>query len=508
MRRRVRWQVVAVISGLAAVGFLPAAQAASPSPGAMAAASDPCAQPVGNPNPTTESTAWRERDLQNIDCATQRQQDELSNPAFLRMWAIESDEGDPGTETQRVITQLEQPTRPIANGIYYSPGTTVTDPFRDPVRWEEEGRGHQQLVTIDATDGAHLNARLYWPNDRGPFPGVLMIPGLQAYNEVYDWVGEGLAESGYMVLIPDPQGQGASESLPHNPDGSIACGTSGCSETSTDPASDQTQLVAVTSGLDFLLSTSGHHDPDAVGANAAGTLKYNPEWSLLDPHEIGLAGHSNGAIAVTSAGQNDRRVKAVVSMDNLDGSITLAKGASIHAPTLYFGVDYPFPSVLAPNSPSEPPNAEQHAEYAYAQTKAAGVDTMLIVPRASTHYEFDYEPFPASLQASRYGERVAFYYMRGWFDRYLKGEHSATQRLTATYFDNSADQSSIGAATFDAAVAAADPTNPAAGNVPYKIGGLCVANLLSFYYDSDYWLNGGRLTATNLQARGCPSQRA
>ena len=461
-----------------------------------------CDQPPGNPAPGT--AAWEERDLNNLECATQRQQDELSNPAFLRMWAIESGEGDPGSATQAIVAQLEQPTRPTVNATHDSPGATITDPFRDPVRWGEEGRGHQQTLTIDATDGAHLNARLYLPNGRGPFPGVLMIPGLQAYNEVYDWVGEGLAEAGYMVLIPDPQGQGGSENLPHNPDGSIACGASGCSDTSTNPASDQTQVVAVTSGLDFLLSTPAHPDPDAVGANAAGTLTYNPDWALLESHNVGLAGHSNGAIAVTSAGQNDPRVKAVASMDNLDGSISLAPGAKIHAPALYFGVDYPFPSVLEPMNPESPPNPTLHQDFAYAQTVKAGLDSMVIVPRASTHYEFDYEPFPASLQSSRYGERVAFFYTLAWFDRYLRNNvvrdgHTATQRLTAGYFDASADASSIGAGTYNPSAAAADPTNPAAGNVPYMIAGKCVSNLLSFYYQSAYSLNGGALANSHME---------
>jgi dienelactone hydrolase len=480
--------------------------AAANAQGSAASSAVVCDQWLGNPAPGT--AAWEERDINNLECATQRQQDELTNPAFLRMWAIESGEGDPDSLTQAIVDQLEQPTRPTVNAIHDSPGTSITDPFRNPVLWQDEGLGQQMTLTIDATDGAHLNARLYWPNGRGPFPGVLMIPGLQAYNEVYDWVGEGLAEAGYMVLIPDPQGQGGSENLPHNPDGWIACGvsTSVCSGPPVyDPASDETQVVAVTSGLDFLLSTPTHSDPDAVGANAAGTLTYNPEWALLNPHEIGLAGHSNGAIAVTSAGQDDPRVKAVVSMDNIDGSIKLAPGARIHAPALYFGVDYAFPSVLQPKNPERPPDPTQHEDYAYAQTVKAGVDSMVIVPRASTHYEFDYEPFPASLPASRYGERVTFYYMLAWFDRYLKGEASATGRLTAPYFDSSADASSIGSGTFAAAAALADPTNPAAGNVPYKIGGKCVADLLSFYYYSGYRLDGGKLTQRNMRGRGCPA---
>ena len=259
-------------------------------------------------------------------------------------------------------------------------------------------------------------------------------------------------------------------------------------------------------------------------ANAEGTLLYNPEWHLLDPSEIGVAGHSLGAIAVTSAGQEDVAgtgdgsgkitypIKAIVSMDNLNGSIDLAKGAKIHVPALYFDVDYAFPSVLEPQNPESPPNPDEFMENdSFAQTKAAGVDTMVVVPRASTHYEFDYLPFPASLQASRYGERVAFYYILAWYDKYLDHDivrdgHTGTERLTAEYFDGSADASSIGAGTFDPVAAAADPTNPAAGNVPYEIAGKCVSNLLSFYYESGYWLDGGKLQSSHMEnPLGCPS---
>jgi hypothetical protein len=78
------------------------------------------------------------------------------------------------------------------------------------------------------------------------------------------------------------------------------------------------------------------------------------------------------------------------------------------------------------------------------------------------------------------------HYTLAWFDRYLKGDKRALDRLTATSFDGSADRSSIGAGTYSAEAAAADPLDPAAGNVPYEIEGLPVADRLSFYYDSAY----------------------
>jgi hypothetical protein len=92
------------------------------------------------------------------------------------------------------------------------------------------------------------------------------------------------------------------------------------------------------------------------------------------------------------------------------------------------------------------------------------------------------------LPASRLGERFASHYTVAWFDRYLKGDPKAFARLATTKFDGGADSTSIGAGDYSAEAALADPTNPIAGNVPYKIAGMEVANALSFYHDSAYSL--------------------
>lgn len=213
---------------------------------------------------------------------------------------------------------------------------------------------------------------------------------------------------------------------------------------------------------------------------------------------IGIAGHSLGAIAVTPIGQQDDRVKAVVSYDNLDA--TLASDVPRRVPSLYFATDYAFPATGTPKTSN--PDAAQHLG-AFNQLEAAGIDTMSITTRASDHYEFGYQPYPADFPSSRYGERVAFYYSLAWFDRYLKVDPAATARLTSHTFDDSSDIHSIGAGTYDAARAAADPTNPFAGNVPYKIAGKCVANLLSFYYASAFSLQGGALQSSDVRGQGC-----
>jgi hypothetical protein len=295
-----------------------------------------------------------------------------------------------------------------------------------------------------------------------------------------------MAEAGYVVLIFDPQGQGDSESCGHAPDGTQT----------TCPGTNQPNDTR--SAIDFMLSTPSSPYPWALGPNATGTPTFNPFWANVDANRLGIAGHSLGAIAVTPIGQQDVRVKAVVSYDNLDA--TLTSDVPRRAPSLYFATDYAFPATGTPKASN--PTPTQHFG-AFNQLKAANVDTMSITTRASDHYEFGYQPYPADFPSSRYGERVAFYYSLAWFDRYLKGDSRATARLTSYSYDDSSDRHSIGAGTCDAARAAADPTNPFAGNVPYKIAGKCIANLLSFYYASAFSLEGGALQSNDLRARGC-----
>src|SRR4051794_27594756 len=49
-----------------------------------------CDQPAPDIDPATDPNAWRQRDLQNLQCATERQQDDASNPAFTSKWAAEN----------------------------------------------------------------------------------------------------------------------------------------------------------------------------------------------------------------------------------------------------------------------------------------------------------------------------------------------------------------------------------------------------------------------------------
>ncbi len=442
-----------------------------------------CDQYAGDPDAGTQE--WRERDAHNVECSYQRLQDAQFNPAYLAKVAEQN-----ALEHEEFVTVTgpewaAEPNRKHLAGAA-TPSARVGDPFRSPEEWAAAGRGRHLRFSFINRDGAKLRARLYAPNDTSrAYPAVTFTPGLQSYNEVNSWFAQGLAEAGYVVFIFDPQNQGESESCGHEPDGT---------ET-TCPTTNQPNDTR--SAIDFVLSTPENPYPWAVGANAAGTPTFNPWWENVDREHLGIAGHSLGAIAVTPIGQQDPRVDAVISFDNLDGTLG---NVPRRTPALFFYTDYAFPATGAPKSSA--PNAQQHFG-AYNQLKAAGVDAMSITTRASDHYEWGYQPYPASFPASRYGERVSMYYSLAWFDRYLKGDASATARLTAHAFDGSSDASSIGAGTYDPARAAADPTNPFAGNVPYTIGGKCSANLLSLYYASAYSLEAGQVASQDMRARGC-----
>jgi hypothetical protein len=59
--------------------------------------------------------------------------------------------------------------------------------------------------------------------------------------------------------------------------------------------------------------------------------------------------------------------------------------------------------------------------------------------------------------------------------RYLKNDAGATHRLVSTFVDATVDLHLDRAGTYDPALAAANPSDPFAGNVPYKIQGKCTA---------------------------------
>ena len=482
------------------------ARAVSAAPGDLPGPVD-CTGPAGDPAPGSQ--AWTLRDEENQYCANQRLADELGNPAFGGVFGEET----PTMFAEQNVAMFGEPGHPHLSLAQFVPGGTTADPFRTLDRWTAAGRGRVKPVSFAASDGAQLNGYVFEPPSSvaAPYPGVVITTGsIQGYQQLYFWAAEGLAEAGYMVLTYDVQGQGNSDTLPAacTPDPSQIQSGSVCPGVPFQQAYNFYQGTA--DALNFFFSTPASPYPNArytagqaPTASVGQTLDaYNPRWSDLDTSEVGIAGHSLGAAAVSQVGQCDSRVKAIVAWDNL-APATACNGtgpATVHTPALGFNSEYFF-NTEPMSTPPDPHGKDQ----AFRQLQAAGVDSMPIALRESTHLEYAYVPY--ILPASSLGERVAFYYTLAWFDYYLRHDPTGYERLVAAAFDSSADSHAIGAGAFSPTAAAADPTDPAAGNQPYLIARLPVANRMSFYYESEYALTapgGTRASCPDIRA-GCPA---
>src|SRR3954447_6896409 len=171
--------------GLAAgAGVLAIAAPAAAAPGEP----DCTGPPVADPS---------QREADNVFCGSQRSLDAQSNPAYAAASSqVQAEHGGPVAE----------------------------DPFRDPARLN----GHRfrwQQVSFKDPSGSLLQGMLFRPCDRGscrdrprglrafapPYPGVVIVHGGAANQEMYLWGAEALAGEGYMVLsfqIPEPENAG------------------------------------------------------------------------------------------------------------------------------------------------------------------------------------------------------------------------------------------------------------------------------------------------------------
>jgi dienelactone hydrolase len=482
--------LLAVTSALALMVFGATAVQAKP----LIGVDQKCLKPAGRPVPGT--LAWRQRDLLNQYCSTLRLRDQFLSRAFgfgnltqgASLWV------------DQAVQQAGEPNH-IHGGITtLIPGSQSADPFRTLSRWTDAGRGRVVAVKFDSFNGAQLRGHVFVPPASVPkpaagYPGVVITDGsVQAYENLYYWAAEDLAEAGYMVMTYDPQGQGDSDLFPKN------CPDPG-NPTQTCQGVPYQQNYNFYQGaedsLSFFLADPAHK----FGGS------YNPFATDLDSSRVAIVGHSLGASAVSHVGQCDNRVKTLVAWDNLSkitdcGEVTIPPqyrtNSLISVPALALTNDYAF----NPQPNLNPP--DPHARDAgYQQVAEAGLDAMIVTFRNATHLTYSY--IPAVLPANELGERMASYYTLAWLDYQLRGDPTGFTRLTAGTFDDSVDVHSIGAGIYDPL--AANPTDPYSGNIPYTIAGIRVPNAMSFYYQSEYRLTkpgGGQATCLDMRA-SCPA---
>jgi hypothetical protein len=327
---------------------------------------------------------------------------------------------------------------------------------------------------------------------------------------MYWWLAQDLAERGYVVLVYDVQGQGRSETLPH--DGGPVNALPFCNPFAPPqpleqggcpgvPAQQPSNFVYGTQdALSFFLSTP----PQPFGGSS------NPFWQLVDrapdpetvtpgrTTRVAVVGHSLGAFAVSYLQGVDPRVQVAVALDKLSAGGAGAAGSlpptKPVVPSLGVQSEYGFtvmPYMLnngssltpQPGPPTQGPDPRREEATGFDLFKRAGVESMVIVPRASTHLE--YTDIPLVLPASRYGQDLTSVYVQAWLDRYLKHDAGATARLLGTSFRY---LEPVGAGRWAPVTLRRD-------------------DLLSFYYCSGYALHdlatGGVRASDDIAGVGC-----
>ncbi|MDN4172054.1 alpha/beta hydrolase [Nocardioides sp. SOB77] len=479
----------------------------------------------GEDGPEVHSPAYVARDLQNIADAYGRitgPGGQLQDPAYLPALVAASS----ATTVAQLLAQVATPTRLALTAGNVVPGWNVGNPLR--AGWDGT-RGRMREVSFTNRYGALLRGTVYRPlpgavdpytgaRVRGPFPGVVITPGsVQGSEGMYRWLAQDLAERGYVVLTYDVQGQGRSETLPHEGDQLSAlpfCNpfapprdreVLGCPGVPFQQVSNF--VVGTEDAIDFFVSTPAKPYANPAGAGATPD-RFNPFWRSFDRSRdprpatpgrttrLAIIGHSMGARAVSEVQGTDDRVATVVALDKLfageDGGTIPSVPTNTTTPSvpaLAVQSEYGFTvapyllsagSSLVPAPTPDGPDPRRERRAGYDRWAASRHDAMLVVPRASTH--LDYTDIPLVLPASRHGQALTSVYVQRWLDRYLKhrGGPEALLRTSYRYLE------------------------PAAGGARRAVR-LQRDDLLSFYYCSAYDLGRGedRRTDGDVTDVGC-----
>lgn len=244
-------------------------------------------------------------------------------------------------------------------------------------------------------------------------PLVIITPGSSVGVQAqYQWSARDLAGHGYVAFTIDPRGAGKSGMDAQDP-----CGpgppSSKCYQRNNANPPDYED--ALESGIAFALSAQ------------------DPYQSLIDPNEIGAAGHSEGADVLSYQQGVEPRLKAIVAWDNLISSTTGDQGNAncTNKPTTL-----DTPRVPALGEASETcsglvgPDAKKTG---YELWRKHGIPAMEVVFAGTEHTNFAQEDnVPGTAATGNEQQLHDFeYYTRAWFDLFLRHHPSAAATVLA-----------------------------------------------------------------------------
>ena len=254
---------------------------------------------------------------------------------------------------------------------------------------------------------------------------VITTGSVQGSEGMYVWLAQDLAERGYVVLTYDVQGQGTARrcrtsrarggnALPFcNPFAEPRDGEQyGCPGVPFQQLSNF--VVGTEDAIDFFMSTPArpYANPGSAGATVTTpptpTAAGSTGAATSTPRRPGartklaIIGHSMGAAAVSKVQGTDRRVAAVVALDKLAGPSSTGPLDGTDnkpvAPALAVQSEYGFTVspyltqrrqlARRPQPTPEGPDPMRERATGFDAWAKAGVDSMLVVPRASTHLEY------------------------------------------------------------------------------------------------------------------------
>ncbi|MEU5283878.1 alpha/beta hydrolase [Streptomyces sp. NPDC020755] len=205
----------------------------------------------------------------------------------------------PAAGPRRLLVSLNYPARPGTGG---DPAPYMTD---EEARLMLVQRGLEDVVPAERVSATGTHARTAARPAPGRFPLVLLSPGFGTPRATLTGLAEELASRGYVVATADHPYESTGTQLP---DGRVlTCAACDTVDAQPDQAARQKVLAAVSTGraADFSFLLDRLTGPDPAWRHAR----------TIDPHRVGMAGHSIGGNAASSTMAADRRVDAGVNLD-------------------------------------------------------------------------------------------------------------------------------------------------------------------------------------------------